>query len=157
MAEQRLIDANALNKEAEESLCENPHTGIMAKAMHTHEHKHFLCMIAHQPTIDPETSPIVRELREKLEQTEQELRNVKYCYDIAKNGERQLRRQVNEVTAEWAECVKKLKRVTEERDAAMSFIPKTCATCKYGESPCDWCVNNPDGDLNWEWNGKSKE
>lgn len=26
-----------------------------------------------------------------------------------------------------------------------------------GNSPCDWCVNDPDGDLNWEWNGKAKE
>lgn len=50
-----------------------------------------------------------------------------------------------------------LAKVTAERDAAMSFIPKNCATCKYGASPCDWCVNTPDGGLNWEWNGKSKE
>lgn len=62
----QLIDATVLEKEAEESLCANPHTGIMAQAMHTHEHKHFLCMIAHQPTIDPETLPIVRQLREEL-------------------------------------------------------------------------------------------
>lgn len=51
----------------------------------------------------------------------------------------------------------KLEQVTAEQDAAMSFIPKTCTTCKYGNSPCDWCVNDPDGDLNWEWNGKAKE
>ena len=50
-----------------------------------------------------------------------------------------------------------LARVTEERDAAMSFIPKTCDTCKHGKSPCDWCWADPDGDLNWEWNGKRKE
>lgn len=67
MDESRLIDANAVEKEVEESLCANPHTGIMAQAMHTHEHKHFLCMISHQPTIDPETLPIVRELREELD------------------------------------------------------------------------------------------
>ena len=62
----RLIDANLLLKEAYESLCENPHTGVMAQAMHTHEHKHFMCMIIHQPTIDPESLPIVQQLREAL-------------------------------------------------------------------------------------------
>lgn len=67
------------------------------------------------PTIDPETIPIVRQLREELA------------------------------------------RVTAERDAAVSFIPKTCDTCKHGKSPCDWCWADPDGDLNWEWNGKCKE
>lgn len=66
MAEQRLIDANLLLKEAEESLCENPHTGVMAKAMHTHEHRHFMCMILHQTIIDPETLPIVQQLRAEL-------------------------------------------------------------------------------------------
>lgn len=67
MAEQRLIDANALDREAEESLRENPHTESVHRAMHTHEHNHFLCMIAHQPTIDPETMPVVRQLREELD------------------------------------------------------------------------------------------
>lgn len=33
-------------------------------------------------------------------------------------------------------------------------IPKICKTCKYGNSPCDWCFFDPDGDLNWEWNGE---
>lgn len=66
MAEQRLIDANLLLKEAEESLCENPHTGVMAQAMHTHEHRHFMCMILHQTTIDPETLTIVQQLQEEL-------------------------------------------------------------------------------------------
>lgn len=66
MTEQRLIDANLLLKEAEESLCENPHTGVMAQAMHAHEHRHFMCMILHQTTIDPESLPIVQELRAEL-------------------------------------------------------------------------------------------
>lgn len=91
------------------------------------------------PTIDPETLPIVQELREKLKQTKQELRNVKYCYGIAKNGEKQLRRQVNEVTAEWAECVKKLERVTAERDAAVSDLENIIA---YNTDTCQFCKNN---------------
>lgn len=81
------------------------------------------------PTIDPETMPIVQQLREELKQER------KICDDLQRN----------------------LVQVAKERDAAVSFIPKTCATCKYGESPCDWCVNDPDGDMNWEWNGKAEE
>lgn len=72
MSEQRLIDANLLLKEAEESLCENPHTGVTAQAMHTHEHRHFMCMILHQPTIDPETLPIAQQLRAELERVSAE-------------------------------------------------------------------------------------
>lgn len=72
MSEQRLIDANLLLKEAEESLCENPHTSVMAHAMHTHEHRHFMCMILHQPTIDPESLHIVRQLRAELERVKAE-------------------------------------------------------------------------------------
>lgn len=63
------------------------------------------------PTIDHETLPIVRELREELQ------------------------------------------RVTVERDAAIEDIPKICKTCKFGKSPCDLCVFDPDGELNWEWRG----
>ena len=99
MAEQRLIDANAFKD------CWKP--GVIGDTMQR--------VIDEQPTIDPETLPIVQQLRAEL------------------------------------------KQVTAERDAAMSFIPKTCTTCKYGNSPCDWCVNDPDGDMNREWNGKAKE
>lgn len=112
MSEQRLIDANAL-LDKQESLYMKGNVlfhGIAAFA------------VENAPAIDPETLPIVRELREKLKQTDQELRNVKYCYDIAKNGERQLRRQVNEVTAEWAECVKNLKQVTAQYNAAIGEL-----------------------------------
>lgn len=81
------------------------------------------------PTIGPETLPIVKELWEKLE------RERKICDDLQRE----------------------LVQVAKERDAAASFIPKTCATCKYSGSPCDWCAYDPDGDMNWEWNGKAKE
>lgn len=112
MSEQRLIDVDALKEKEQYIPCGN---GLLF-------HGVTAATIDAMPTIVPETLPIVRELREKLEQTEQELRNVKYCYDIAKNGEKQLRRQVNEVTAEWAECVKKLERVTAERDSYKIFF-----------------------------------
>lgn len=115
--------------------------------------------------IDPETLPIVRELREKLEQTDRELRNVKYCYDIAKNGERQLRRQVNEVTAEWAECVKKLEQVTAERDAAVRdlYIAKDCNTCALRftddcllEEWMDPCNSFAYGNVPYKWRGSKR-
>ena len=103
MAEQRLIDATDLIARGNASF------GGVSDAVLL---KNF---VDAQPTIYPETMPIVRQLREELA------------------------------------------RVTAERDAAVGFIPKTCATCKYGKSPCDWCMNDPDGDLNWEWNGKRKK
>ena len=113
MSEQRLIDANVLQEEFEwlkSNVSECGRDSI----------QDAIERIKRAPTISHEHLQIVRELREKLEHTDQELRNVKYCYDIAKNGESQLRRQVNEVTAEWAKCVKKLERVTAERDAAVA-------------------------------------
>lgn len=117
MAEQRLIDANAVEAGFGE-LCRSPYFKNDVNAKRGAETLMDLCVRtdSHKPnTIDPETIPLVRQLREELA------------------------------------------RVTEERDAAMSFIPKTCDTCKHGKSPCDWCWADPDGDLNWEWNGKRKE
>ena len=112
MAEQRLIDANELY--GVESLL---NTDIVKNSK---EASYILSQVLHDiqtiPTIDPETLPIVQELREKLRQTEQELRQVKYCYDIAKNGEKHLRRQNDDIIAAWSECAKKLKQVTAERD-----------------------------------------
>lgn len=111
MEKQRVIDGNEL-LEIESLL----NTDIIQKSK---EASWLMSQVLHDiaamPTIDPETMPIVQQLRAEL------------------------------------------KQVKAERDAAMSFIPKTCATCKYGNSPCDWCVNDPDGDLNCEWDGKSKE
>lgn len=78
------------------------------------------CPLWAAPAIDPESLPIVQELRAELANCKQELRQIKYCYDIAKNGEKQLRKQNDEITAAWAECAKKLKQVTEERDAAVA-------------------------------------
>lgn len=48
----RLIDADALVQSIETSKNNNPHDGTIEKAMHLHEHNHFLCLVAQQPTID---------------------------------------------------------------------------------------------------------
>lgn len=50
-----------------------------------------------------------------------------------------------------------LEKVKKERDAAIRDIPKTCKTCRYGNSPCDWCQYDPDGELNWEWRGVKED
>lgn len=149
MAEQRLIDANAFKD------CWKP--GVIGDTMQR--------VIDEQPTIDPETLPIVKELCEQVKSLQTELSNWDFWYGPIRKREAEVMRE-NQAAVKVmrkrcektiAELWEELKRVTAERDAAMSFIPKTCATCKYGNSPCDWCVNDPDGDLNWEWNGKAKE
>ena len=33
-------------------------------------------------------------------------------------------------------------------------IPKICATCRYKDTPCDWCFYDKDGTDNWEWDGR---
>lgn len=138
----RLIDANAL-LDKQESLYMKGNVlfhGITA------------CAIENAPTIDPESLPIVQELRAELTSCKQELWQIKYCYDIAKNGEKQFRKQNDEITAAWAECAKKLKQVTAERDAAVKNRAKlaeyeltVCEEFCYGDAqhdipPCEWLI-----------------
>lgn len=33
-------------------------------------------------------------------------------------------------------------------------IPKICKTCKFKDSPCDWCFFDPEGADNWVWDGE---
>lgn len=160
MSEQRLIDGNEL-REIESLLNTDIIQGseeaswLMSQVLHD---------IDAMPTIDPETLPIVRELRAELGQAKQELRQVKYCYEIAKNGEKQLRRQVDEITGAWAECAKKLEHVTTERDAAISQLHGYCPVCKnyteyHGQGPCATCCHEHflaalhTKNDNWEWKG----
>ena len=49
----KLIDANKLFQEIEESMHNNPHSDPTHATMHRHEHCHFLCEIDKQPEIDP--------------------------------------------------------------------------------------------------------
>lgn len=157
MAEQRLIDANKLNRK-KKYLFETrgltfPKSEWFIKADD----------LFSAPTIDPETLPIVRQLRGELENCKQELRQIKYCYDIAKNGEKQLRKQNDEIIASWSECAKKLKQVTAERDAAVDDLSNRPhrTTCKHGER-CDYIsviTGMPDCHAceEWEWRGPQKE
>ena len=49
----KLIDANKLFQEIEESMHNSPHSDPIHTTMHKHEHCHFLCEIDKQPEIDP--------------------------------------------------------------------------------------------------------
>lgn len=48
----RYIDANKLEQEIIQSKENNPHSNNIQKQMHTHEHRHFLTMLAKAPTED---------------------------------------------------------------------------------------------------------
>ena len=50
--EKRLIDANALADEVDESKHYNPHPQGMVRVNHGNEHDHFLRMILYAPTVD---------------------------------------------------------------------------------------------------------
>lgn len=140
MAEQRLIGVNVEVIRAYEDIPE-PYSDVLIRFLRDCE------------TIDPETLPIVQQLRAELANCKQELRQIKYCYDIAKNGEKQLRKQNDEITAAWAECAKKLKQVTAERDAAIKSCAElaeyeitVCEEFCYGDTqhdipPCEWLVD----------------
>lgn len=131
--------------------------------------------------INPEDLPIVQQLRKELARVTaelyearesceaaekkyaacaQRLRQIQYCYDIAKNAEQQLRRQIDEITGKWAECAKKLKhtseqleQVTAERDAAVECIQYIEDDLDRGNDN-DWAREHI---ADWERRGPQKE
>ena len=145
MSEHRLIDADSFLK----------------KMMQTNRYFSVKFDILEEPTIDPESLPIVQQLRAELANCKQELRQIKYCYDIAKNGEKRLRKQNDEITTAWAECAKKLKQVTAERDAAIKSLAElaeyeltVCEEFCYGDAkhdipPCEWLVDGKCAPREW--------
>lgn len=181
MDEQRLIDANKLLEKQE---CLYMRGNILFHGVTAHS-------IENAPTINPEDLPIVQQLQEELarvtaelyearescEATEkkyavcaQRLRQTQYCYDIAKNSEQQLRRQVDEITGKWAECAKKLNRTSEqleqmtaERDAAVKDIEQAIDIYRDDEGwdlLCRFCNGKScreKKECTPEWRGLKKE
>lgn len=167
----RIIDANFIVKVAEHAWDEwnlamatqDTNRGVNKVLRRQELCKAVKAVADDAPTIDPESFPIVKELQAEVENLKDQLSHLEYWQlnrKIVLESAAQDRAAVNVMRKHCektiAELRVELKQVKAERDAAMRFIPKTCATCKYGKSPCDWCVHDPDGDLNWEWNGKSK-
>lgn len=116
MAEQRLIDANTFA----EAWNQDSQIGKTMRAV-----------IAEQPTIDPETIPLVRQLREEL------AREKRLCDDLQK---------VIAITA-------------NERDAALDRVRHyagcwECKTREEGNCAMPFCK---DGCSGWEWRGPQKE
>lgn len=50
---------------------------------------------------------------------------------------------MNEVENEFADIISRL-------EAPKKGKIFKCRLCKYGDSPCDWCINDPDGVGNFE-------
>lgn len=70
MAEQRLIDANIMAEDESEAYISAQTSGKISpitQGLNSVVHRKIQQLIADTPTIDPETLPIVRQLREELE------------------------------------------------------------------------------------------
>lgn len=105
MDEIRPINANLLIKEVDESFCQNPHIGVIERRMHDCEHKHFLSMIFHQPTIDLEALQIVQNLRDENLKSE---------------------RKADDLMLKIFMLESELKRVVNERNGLAAIVYKQC-------------------------------
>lgn len=73
MAEQRLIDANSLKEKLNDFEIVGGHK-YYRQGMDICLHEYFPVIIDDRPTIDPETLPLVQQLRKELEDTKQKAR-----------------------------------------------------------------------------------
>lgn len=157
MAEQRLIDANAFKD------CWKP--GVIGDTLQR--------VIDEQPTIDPETLPIVKELCEQVKSLQTELSNWDFWYGPIRKREAEVMRE-NQAAVKVmrkrcektiAELRAELKQVKAERDAALADLEYTacCETCAHGcNKPgkiCCFCDNREctcktcAGGESWKWRG----
>lgn len=106
--------------------------------------------IKKMPTIDPETLPIVQELREQLEQEKNKKIKIKYDDCIMTIGEicerlRNAEQQLEKVTAERNKAINDLYSVIKNDLSA-------CEYCKNKSNDCDKCKSWV-GQEGWEWKG----
>lgn len=117
-----------------------------------------------QPAIEPKAMPVVQELQAQVKEQKERLAHLEYweldrkqVFEICRRrprgrkGDAKALRKDNRGAASGAETGH------GRTGCGIEDIPKICKTCKYGKSPCDWCVYDPDGELNWEWRGPVAE
>lgn len=105
----RLIDAEELNKNLTCDVCGKPLNGHMKT-----NYANIRASILAQPTIDPETLPIVQELRERLAKVTTER-------DVLKSN------PPVEIKCDAFELTMQLTQATAERDAAVKLCGKLIA------------------------------
>lgn len=138
----RLIDADALRE----------HWVKNGNDEYIYDIRSFLCSVDEAPTIDPETLPIVQELRGKI-------KSLEYQHDIDNNRFEQIGKKYNSLLGEFAETKKQLAKVTAERDTAIQDLKsllkgeiESCDYCKHKSEDCDKCSGWV-GEEGWEWHG----
>ena len=141
----RLIDANKFLKWLDVGHLRNPAEICLSEI-------NVKNMIDLQPTIDPESLPIVQQLMEKVKNLNIGIENLSQVLKIAYDQRDNLK--------------EKLERVTAERDAAIADLKilADCDYCKYDcknyeEDDCRFCSEKKckcrtckDGS-SWEWRG----
>lgn len=155
MAEQRLIDANALKAIYEKWMSElsgmNPEHEDEGSAIHS-----CVCQLDDAPTIDSETLPIVRELRKQVQGLQSQLDNRDFWSmhrkDVLESAAQDraavnvMRKRCEKIIGELRE---KLAKVTAERDAAAQCIAEKCMHteitkrgyyCAIDNKPCNKCI-----------------
>lgn len=144
MAEQRLIDANALKKYIEyyhDDSFEFIWNSAIVKA---------LCCIDQQPNIDTETLPIVKQLRNELKELNEKYQMLERTY------------KANRTVHDLVCCNAKIAEI--KLNAAIEQLHGYCPACKHytpnhNEGPCEECKHeyyqykNVDARDNWEWKG----
>ena len=123
----RLIDADAVELGFDE-LCRSPYFKHDVNVKHGAETLMDVCVRtdSHMPnTIDPETLPIVRQLREKVKNLNIVIENLSQVLKIAYEQRDNFKEE--------------LARVTAERDAAVSDLENIMA---YNSDTCQSCKNN---------------
>lgn len=122
----------------------------------------FLTSIDDAPTINPESLPIVRHLREQVQNLQKELIDCDFWYGPVREQEaKMLRENRAAVKVMRKRCEKtiadlraELAKVTAERDAAVAQLSEL--------EICDFCNHTGciprggDGKCEWEWRGPHK-